>query len=233
MLIFLLLGLFLSAMVFLITYNALYNHHIQKNWKNGAFIGRRWPSPHFLTLIFIIVLLFFGMLFCVCNLYNPNQEEDTIISEINEYSANELSRQYPDLYANAMKTGSLGGYEKYEKRQHDFHYVYYISTEKYDPMHPSLILFIEYLGDTSYEYYTSREDLYVGKGNHHGRGQGQTMTASPYYCVIVNGNLDSFEYMDYEAAFYTDEKLQEEDFDNDSYEHAVVTEKIRLERRIP
>ena len=59
------------------------------------------------------------------------------------------------------------------------------------------------------------------------------MTASPYYCVIVNGNLDSFEYMDYEAAFYTDEKLQEEDFDNDSYEHAVVTEKIRLERRIP
>ena len=67
---------------------------------------------------------------------------------------------------------------------------------------------MEHLLDTdelSHQY----PDLYANAmkiGNHH--EQRQTMTASPYYCVIVKGNLDSFEY-------------------------AVVTEKIRLERRIP
>lgn len=208
-----------------------YNQFTHKKESNDSFFAYLRVFPRVLVFVCTIIVLVSGIVLdlrdrCVTeHIETKGTFKKTFKME--EYSQKEFKRRYPDLYRATMKMGKLEGYRKYQKEQNDFCYTYYINTGKYDSAHPALLLFVEYLDDIEYQYYTNRVDFYMGKGRHH--GYAETMDASKCYCVIANGNLDRLEYIDYEAAFYTDKKQQEQDLEEHHYKGAVKIEQIRLQ----
>ena len=91
--------------------------------------------------------------------------------------------------------------------------MYFISESEYDILHPSFILFVEYVGEEKYECYMDTGKAYLDEGNAFISAGGGEI--SDYYVVVGNIDLDSGCGFKYEIGLYEDETKMEKEFDSD------------------
>lgn len=204
------------AIVIFILYTTIYNAKIAKQLQKGMTKGKQWPAPKNIVLGAVIICLIINFLASNNNgnyneqVYSVNQFTDYV-----EYTSEEIKGTVYEQYTVAYETGELAGYEKVEKTENNFHYVYFIS-EEYDILHPTFILFVEYVGENNNLRYTSESKIQESEGNSWGSGSGGN--TSEYYCVIGNMDLGKIDGFNYTLALY-DDSVEVEDIKKDNMEN--------------
>lgn len=225
----LLIILMFISLLFLLIYNGFHNWYLERHWKDGKYSGIPFPSIYVILAILLIIFLF-GAVVVTSNrtLKNRNISSDDSF-QIYECNSNEMERQYSKIYVDAIKEKTLPGYQKYEKKKGSFLITSYVSTEEYDTLHPSLLVFVEYKGERDYKFYTSRIKLDFGNGEK--QESGQAILKSEYYCTIINGAMQRLKGVDIEVAVYENSSLQEKDYEDEVYRHAIEVEKLKIEEK--
>lgn len=208
------------AMISLVVYTFVYNRRIARNFNMGKVSGKQWPAPKNIVLIVLVVFL---TIFCLLNIIskNENNQTDTLVNQnmsYISYTSDEIEGTYAENYVEAFLEGELSGYRKVEKTEDDFHYMYFISEQGYDILHPSFILFVEYIGENEYKGYMDKSTIYINEDNNYGSSSGNEV--AEFYCVIGNINFEENAGFSYELALYEDTNEMKMDFEDEKLQKA-------------
>lgn len=216
--VFWILGIIILVFISILVYTAIYNAKISRQLQQKNMVGKQWPSPRNVVLTVVIIILAICFIGSILNnkgdsqtvVYSANQYADYV-----SYTSDEIKNTAYKHYTEAFETGELAGYDKIEKTEGDFHYMYFISSEKYNILHPSFILFVEYTGDKKISGYLDESRIYHDEGNSWGGCGGGN--AADYYCVIGNINFETYMGFSYRLSVYDDtSKLGEDKRDEES-----------------
>lgn len=193
-------------------YKLIYNIKINRQLQSDDNTGKQWPTPGKIVFSLIIVSL---VLFCISLIiYNYNNHDQTGTYSVNQYTdyvsltSEEIKESAYAHYVNAFESGELKGYDKVEKTENNFHYFYFISRDDYDILHPSFVLFVEYIGNSEYVGYNEDMKIYASDDNSWGSSSGGNI--SEYYCVIGNMDFSRMCGFNYKLSLFNDyEKMQE------------------------
>ena len=78
--------------------------------------------------------------------------------------------------------------------------MYFKSKKSYDILHPSFIIFVEYVGDQNIVSYSDESRVHYNTDNSFGSAGGGN--ATNFYCVVGNMDLDKYMGFNYKIAFY-------------------------------
>ena len=153
---FMILILFVS--IGILVYYMAYSRRINRMIQNGFVPKYKMLSPlKFATIVIIGILAVFGIFLSIMTLRSDNTT--TMSMDDRYYEGNYDFKVYEDTripeYLSVYNIVSNPGYEKKQETKGDLRYTYFISKEKYDWFHPSLIMFIEYTGKSdivTFEY---------------------------------------------------------------------------------
>lgn len=187
-------GIFLAFIIVsviagVIVYTALYNAKIKRRLEQGITTGRQWPQPKNIVLIILIAAL---SIICVISVIKGFKRTNTPPVNINNigYAESFLSYELKDSqfehYIEAYETGKLSGYTLTEATEDEFTYKYFRSEDYFNLLHPSFVLFVDYIGtDELTGFIDSSSISYGTELGVSGQNCGET---SDYFCIIGNVN---------------------------------------------
>lgn len=185
-----------------IVYTKLYNAKINRQLKQGITTGRQWPKPETVVLlIFAFCLLAVIVVDNACN--GQVQSTGVRVNDLMDYvsySSNEIDGTVYEQYTKAFETGELAGYEKVEKTENNFHYIYFISEKEYSILYPKFIIRVEYIGDEKAVGYMDSCRIHRTEDTSYGSAGGGDV--ADYYYVIGNMKLDEIVGFNYKLGVY-------------------------------
>ncbi len=185
-----------------IVYTKLYNAKINRQLQQGITTGRQWPKPETVVLlIFAFCLLSVIVIDNACN--RPVQSTGVRVNDLMDYvsySSNDIKGTVYEQYVKAFETGELAGYEKVEKTENNFNYIYFISEKDYSILYPKFIIRVEYVGDEEVVCYMDSSRIHRTEDTSYGSAGGGD--AADYYYVIGNMKLDEIVGFNYKLGVY-------------------------------
>lgn len=218
------------GLISLAIYTFMYNKSIEAKLKKGDKSGIQWPEPKNIVLVIMTVLV------VVSGIMNLLSDDGGSVQKINvnqyvdyaTYKSKDIIGTSAENYIEAFEKGELKGYKKEEKTENNFHYMYFVSEEEYDIIHPSFVLFVEYVGENEYKCYMDEAKVYLDEGNNFSSAGGGT--SEKYYVVVGNINLDNGYGFEYEIGLYEDETKMEKESDEDCLKGASERVSIIIEK---
>lgn len=227
----LVIGVVAAIIISLIVYTKLYNAKINRQLQQGITTGRQWPKPE--TVVLIVFGVCFLAAFVVDNACS-GQSQSTGVS-VNDYmdyvsyTSTDIKGTVYEQYTKAFETGELAGYEKIEKTEDNFHYIYFLSEKDYNILHPKFIMFVEYVGEENAVCYMDASRVYRTEDTSFGSAGGGDV--ADYYCVIGNMNLDEIVGFKYTLAVYDSvEKMSKSDatLNNGEYDWSQAIDYVEI-----
>lgn len=216
-----LIFLALSVIVGLVAYKAIYNARIKRRLFQGDTTGKQWPQPRNVVLTVLIVAL---SIVCVASVLSGFAERRQTyvninhIGDVQSYRPHELPDSQYDHLLEAYETGSLSGYTLTEGTEGDFHYLYFRSEHYFDLLHPSFVLFVEYVGEQDYGWVN--ETTGISFGTESGFSGSSCCETAPYFCVVGNVNHAEGHSATYQLSLYAAQADVKKDFDGDTTANA-------------
>ena len=214
--IFLLLTMVLFiGLISLAIYTFMYNKRIEAKLKKGDKTGIQWPEPKNIVLVIMTVLV---VVSGIINLLSVDGGSGQYIN-VNQYvdyatyTSKDIVGTSAENYIEAFEKGELIGYKKEEKTENNFHYIYFISEEEYDIIHPSFILYVEYVGEKEYKGYMDTAKVFLDESNNFSSSGGGD--EEEFYVVVGNVNLEGGYSFEYEIGLFEDESKMEKEYNDD------------------
>ncbi|MBQ3544625.1 MAG: hypothetical protein IJA34_06535 [Lachnospiraceae bacterium] len=218
------------GLISLAIYTFMYNKSIEAKLKKGDKSGIQWPEPKNIVLVIMTVLV---VVSGIINLLSSDSGSGQVVN-VNQYvdyatyTSKDIVGSSAENYVEAFEKGELKGYKKEEKTENNFHYIYFVSEEDYDILHPSFILFVEYVGEKEYKCYMDEAKVYLDEGNNFSSSGGGEN--EEYYVVVGNIDLDSGYGFKYEMGMYEDEAKMEKEVNEDCLKDASERVSIIIEK---
>ena len=190
-------GIFLAFIIVsvitgLIVYTAIYNAKIKQRLEKGITTGRQWPQPKNIVLIILIVALSISCIVTILTSFPRTRYPDVNVNNIGtieSYLSSEREGTPYEHYIQAYETGKLTGYTLTEATEDEFSYKYFRSEDYFNLLHPSFVLFVDYIGSDELNGFIDSSSVSYGTElGVEGKICGET---SDYFCII--GNVNHYE----------------------------------------
>lgn len=214
--IFLLLTMVLFiGLISLAIYTFMYNKRIEAKLKKGDKTGIQWPEPKNIVLVIMTVLVVVSGIINLLSVDGGSGQHINVNQYVDyaTYTSKDIVGTSAENYIEAFEKGELIGYKKEEKTENNFHYIYFISEEEYDIIHPSFILYVEYVGEKEYKGYMDTAKVFLDESNNFSSSGGGDK--EEFYVVVGNVNLEGGYSFEYEIGLFEDESKMEKEYNDD------------------
>ncbi len=210
----LLIFIIASVIIGLVIYTIIYNTAIKRKLSQGITTGRQWPQPKNIVLIILIVALSIACVVTILTSFPRTKYPDVNVNNIGtveSYLSHELQGTPYEHYIEAYETGKLSGYTLTEATEDEFSYKYFRSESCFDLLHPSFVLFVEYIGSDELTGFIDSSSISYGTGlGASGMICGET---SDYFCIIGNVNHLEGHDVTYTLSLFSTESEVFKEFD--------------------
>ena len=161
-----------STLIYMKIYTSKINAHLGEN--RGT-LGKPMMSPGRFSLVALGIAIVFIIFFGACNAYRASNHasiNEDAIYRFNMYKQDVLGASYMSNFSKENNPG----YEKIEETTSEFKYTCFLSEDEYDQMHPTFVVFVEYIGKEKFAaqgikgLFDDGADIYSGTGTEGGEG---------------------------------------------------------------
>lgn len=202
-------ALAILAVLICVAYHSFYRVEVNKRLSSGHAGDKKLWSPLKVCLTSIIGALSVFAAICLVQ-YAANPAPWDGQTRITPYHARFFSQEeMREGYLSQFSINENEGYRKTEKRIDDVKYTYFISEQDTDAFHPAFIIYAQYIGEGSPQYYDVSISFLGDDGTEMaGMMVGGCRTREPIVCAVGNSFTDCG--ISFIADFYS---VQREEYD--------------------